>query len=428
MIETTDDPVNGISIVTRYQHPNHQDSTTLETDEYHNVITYEEYHPFGTTSYQATNGAVTAAAKRYRYTGMERDDETGLEYHNARYDIFWLGRWMNCDPIGIGDGVNVYAYCRNNPVLAIDKTGTQTDETGGKENIITSKIEDINTESSSLKDIKYTVSIPRLENASTLQSSAKFTLGSLKGDAKFGAIAFLSMEEYETGEQETQADVRGYLDVNFSNHKRYSLSGKIEGTLIGPFTEIANKGVDEVLKNTVGRADIAFKLRFMDKQIGYLRGTLIGSGESNILPFKQDSVTGYIGAPKFRIGKMEGLARITANNENSEFVSSYKIRALKAIKTTGTITATEGGVAASGGLKVNAPPFAIASGRYSYLSSGKGLDVKSLDYLGLQFSREGIGFGYSGVRSFAGGKLSFGAKIGRKEGNIIFRANINLSH
>lgn len=128
MIETTDDPSTGISRVTRYQHPNHQGSTTLETDESGNIITYEEYHPFGTTSYQATNGWVTAAAKRYRYTGMERDDETGLEYHNARYYISWLGRWMNCDPIGIGDGVNVYAYCRNNPIGHVDTSGTQTQD------------------------------------------------------------------------------------------------------------------------------------------------------------------------------------------------------------------------------------------------------------------------------------------------------------
>jgi RHS repeat-associated protein len=56
---------------------------------------------------------------------MERDEETGLNYHNARYYINWLGRWMNPDPIGIGDGVNVYAYCRNNPVTYLDTEGTQ---------------------------------------------------------------------------------------------------------------------------------------------------------------------------------------------------------------------------------------------------------------------------------------------------------------
>ena len=115
-------------LLTRYQHPNHQSSCTLETDENGDIITYEEYHPFGTTSYQAKNATITASAKRYRYTGMERDEETGLSYHNARYYITWLGRWMNPDPIGIGDGVNVYAYCHNDPVGNKDVRGTQTDE------------------------------------------------------------------------------------------------------------------------------------------------------------------------------------------------------------------------------------------------------------------------------------------------------------
>ncbi len=114
--------------LTRYQHPNHQSSCNLETDENGKIICYEEYHPFGTTSYQATDASIQANAKRYRYTGMERDDETGLNYHNARYYIPWLGRWMNPDPIGIGDGVNVYAYCGNNPLGHVDKKGTQAQE------------------------------------------------------------------------------------------------------------------------------------------------------------------------------------------------------------------------------------------------------------------------------------------------------------
>jgi RHS repeat-associated protein len=83
---------------------------------------------FGTTSYQATDKTIKASAKRYRYTGMERDEETGLSYHNARYYIPWLGRWLNADPIGIGDGVNVYAYCGNNPVTHTDSSGTQIDK------------------------------------------------------------------------------------------------------------------------------------------------------------------------------------------------------------------------------------------------------------------------------------------------------------
>jgi RHS repeat-associated protein len=115
-------------LLTRYQHPDHQGSTAFETNERGEVITYEEYHPFGTTAYQATNTNIKAAAKRYRYTGMERDEETGLSYHNARYYISWLGRWINPDPIGIDDGVNVYAYCGNNPVNFVDSSGLHSED------------------------------------------------------------------------------------------------------------------------------------------------------------------------------------------------------------------------------------------------------------------------------------------------------------
>jgi RHS repeat-associated protein len=54
---------------------------------------------------------------------MERDEETGLEYHSARYYLPWLGRWLSSDPIGIGDGVNLYHYCGNNPIKLIDLVG-----------------------------------------------------------------------------------------------------------------------------------------------------------------------------------------------------------------------------------------------------------------------------------------------------------------
>jgi len=66
---------------------------------------------------------IKATAKRYRYTGMERDEESGLSYHSARYYLPWLGRWLSGDPIGIGDGVNVYAYVGNSPTQFIDKNG-----------------------------------------------------------------------------------------------------------------------------------------------------------------------------------------------------------------------------------------------------------------------------------------------------------------
>lgn len=126
MVETRNNVDDGTEKqLVRYQLHNHLGSAALELDGSPNakLISYEEYHPFGTTAYQARNAAIKSAAKHYRYTGMERDEETGLEYHSARYYLPWLGRWLSSDPIGIGDGVNVYAYVANNPINTKDPTG-----------------------------------------------------------------------------------------------------------------------------------------------------------------------------------------------------------------------------------------------------------------------------------------------------------------
>jgi RHS repeat-associated protein len=113
----------------RYQLGNHLGSASLELDDHAQVISYEEYFPYGSTSYQAVRSR-TETPKRYRYTGKERDEESGLYYHGARYYAPWLGRWSNCDPIGLGDGVNVYSYVRNNPLVKTDETGKKGSDPG----------------------------------------------------------------------------------------------------------------------------------------------------------------------------------------------------------------------------------------------------------------------------------------------------------
>ncbi len=83
----------------RYIYSNHLQSASLELDETGAIISYEEYHPYGTTSYQAMNANIKAVAKRYRNTGKERDEESGLYYHGARYYVPWLARWTAVDPL-----------------------------------------------------------------------------------------------------------------------------------------------------------------------------------------------------------------------------------------------------------------------------------------------------------------------------------------
>ena len=106
----------------RFQFGNHLGSVSLEMNETAQVIAYEEYHPYGTTAYQAKNQNIKAAAKRYKYTGMERDEETGLSYHSARYYLPWLGRWLSGDPIGVEGNINIFAYIQN-PVSNFDSNG-----------------------------------------------------------------------------------------------------------------------------------------------------------------------------------------------------------------------------------------------------------------------------------------------------------------
>jgi RHS repeat-associated protein len=70
-----------------------------------------------------TTATVSAIGNPYMFTGRRYDAETGLYYYRARMYSPALGRFLQTDPIGYDDGMNMYTYCGNNPLRWIDPLG-----------------------------------------------------------------------------------------------------------------------------------------------------------------------------------------------------------------------------------------------------------------------------------------------------------------
>ncbi|WP_201007210.1 RHS repeat domain-containing protein, partial [Pseudomonas cichorii] len=107
----------------RYSLSDHLGSGTLELDHQGNLISQESYYPFGGTSWWAARSAVDAKYKTIRYSGKERD-VSGLYYYGFRYYAPWLQRWINPDPAGDVDGLNIFRFSRNSPMVWVDPSGS----------------------------------------------------------------------------------------------------------------------------------------------------------------------------------------------------------------------------------------------------------------------------------------------------------------
>jgi RHS repeat-associated protein len=84
------------------------------------------YDVFGRPTIRDPNGAEiaeSAFANPYLFTGRAYDAETGLFYYRARYYDFATGRFLQPDPTGYTDGLNLYSYCGNNPFNFLDPSG-----------------------------------------------------------------------------------------------------------------------------------------------------------------------------------------------------------------------------------------------------------------------------------------------------------------
>jgi RHS repeat-associated protein len=103
---------------TYYYHYDALGSVVALTNGAGTAVQFYDYSVYGQVSASDPNHP-----NRFMFTGREFDKDTGLYYYRARYYNPEIGRFLQTDPIGYGDGMNMYAYCSNGPVGRIDPSG-----------------------------------------------------------------------------------------------------------------------------------------------------------------------------------------------------------------------------------------------------------------------------------------------------------------
>lgn len=104
-----------------YYHPDHLGSATWITNSARVPVEFIHYMPFGELWY---NQQASAYNERFKFTGKERDEETGYDYFGARYYSSALPMWLSVDPLADKyPNISPYAYCEWNPIKFVDPDG-----------------------------------------------------------------------------------------------------------------------------------------------------------------------------------------------------------------------------------------------------------------------------------------------------------------